>query len=84
MERSFFHVWTWAVTRSWLWNWAVRIVRPFINKDAHEGLLSKVRGPFEGWFRSRDLPAMAEKTFHDRWREMEKTEGTGQIAEDRR
>lgn len=74
MERSFFRVWTWAVTRSWLWNWAVRIVRPFINKDAHEGLLSKVRGPFEGWFRSRDLPAMADKTFHDRWRETQKTE----------
>jgi len=84
MERSFFRVWTWAVTRSWLWNWAVRIVRPFINKEAHEGLLSKVRGPFEGWFRSRDLPAMADKTFHDRWREMEKTEGARQRAESRR
>ena len=74
MERSFFRLWTWAVTRSWLWNWAVRIVRPFINKDAHEGLLGKVRGLFEGWFRNRDLPAMAEKTFHDRWRETQKTE----------
>lgn len=74
MERSFFRLWMWAVTRSWLWNWAVRIVRPFINKDAHEGLLGKVRGPFEGWFRNRDLPAMAEKTFHDRWRETQKTE----------
>jgi L-lactate dehydrogenase complex protein LldF len=84
MERRFFQIWTWVVTHSWLWNWGVRIVRPFINKEAHEGVLSKVRGPFEGWFRSRDLPAMADKTFHDRWREMEKTEGTGQIAEDRR
>jgi len=84
MERSFFRLWTWVVTRSWLWNWAVRIVRPFINKEAHEGLLSKVRGPFEGWFRSRDLPAMADKTFHDRWREMEKTEGARQRAESRR
>jgi len=81
MERSFFRVWTWAVTRSWLWNWAVRIVRPFINKDAHEGLLSKVRGPFEGWFRSRDLPAMAEKTFHDRWKERQKTEFRSQKPE---
>jgi L-lactate dehydrogenase complex protein LldF len=74
MERSFFRLWTWAVTRSWLWNWGVRMVRPFINKEAHEGVLSKVRGPFEGWFRNRDLPAMAEKTFHDRWRETQKTE----------
>ena len=74
MERSFFRLWTWAVTRSWLWNWGVRMVRPFINKEAHEGVLSEVRGPFEGWFRNRDLPAMAEKTFHDRWRETQKTE----------
>jgi L-lactate dehydrogenase complex protein LldF len=74
MERSFFRLWTWAVTRYWLWNLGVRMVRPFLNKEAHEGVLSKVRGPFEGWFRSRDLPAMAEKTFHDRWRETQKTE----------
>jgi len=46
----------------------------FINKEAHEGVITKVKGHFEGWFRSRDLPAMAEKTFHDRWREIEKTE----------
>ena len=73
-ERTFFRLWTWAVTRSWSWDWGVRMVRPLINKEAHEGVLSKVRGPFEGWFRSRDLPAMAEKTFHDRWRETQKTE----------
>jgi L-lactate dehydrogenase complex protein LldF len=70
MERSFFRLWTWAVTRSWLWNLGVRIIRPFINKEAHEGVLNKVKGPFEGWFRSRDLPVMAQKTFHDRWREV--------------
>ncbi len=80
-ERTFFRLWTWTVTRSWLWNWAVRIVRPFINKEAHEGLIGKMRGPFQGWFRSRDLPAMAEKTFRDRWREMEMTEGTKQKGE---
>jgi L-lactate dehydrogenase complex protein LldF len=74
MERVFFRVWTWAVTRSWFWNGAARMVRPFINKEAREGMLRRVRGPFEGWFRSRDLPAMAEKTFHDRWKEKERTE----------
>jgi L-lactate dehydrogenase complex protein LldF len=74
MERVFFRVWTWAVTRSWFWNRASRMVRPFINKEAREGMLRRVRGPFEGWFRSRDLPAMAEKTFHDRWKEKERTE----------
>ena len=72
MERIFFRLWTWAVTRHRLWNWGVRFVRPFINKQAHEGMLREVGGLFKGWFRSRDLPALAEKTFHDRWREIQK------------
>lgn len=81
MERSFFRLWTWAVTRSSLWNWAVKIIRPFMNKDAHEGMLPKMRGLFEGWFRSRNFPAMAQKTFHDRWREKERTEFRSQKSE---
>jgi L-lactate dehydrogenase complex protein LldF len=85
MERIFFRLWTWGATRYRLWNGGVRIIRPFINKEAHQGALSKVKGPFadpfNGWFRSRDLPAMAEKTFHDRWREMEKAEGREEKAE---
>jgi L-lactate dehydrogenase complex protein LldF len=88
MERMFFRLYTWAVTRRWLWNWGTRTVRPFINKEAHQGLLRKVkgpfRGPFNGWFRNRDLPAMAEKTFHDRWKKMEKIEGRKQKAEGRK
>jgi L-lactate dehydrogenase complex protein LldF len=80
MERGFFRLWTWAVTRSWFWNWAIRTIRPFINKEVHEGMLRKARGLFEGWFRSRDLPAMAEKTFHDRWREMNEAESRMQEA----
>jgi L-lactate dehydrogenase complex protein LldF len=83
MERNFFRLWTWAVTRSWLWNWGVRMVRPFINREAHQGVLSKVKGPFKGWFRSRDLPAMAEKTFHDRWKEKEKAGSRRQKSETR-
>ncbi len=74
MERSFFRLWTWTVTRPWLWNLGIRMVRPLINKEMHEGVLRKMKGPFEGWFRSRDLPAMAEKTFRDRWEEMQKVE----------
>jgi L-lactate dehydrogenase complex protein LldF len=74
MERVFFRVWTWAVMRSWFWNGASRMVRPLINKEAREGMIRRGRGSFEAWFRNRDLPAMAEKTFHDRWKEMQKAE----------
>ena len=86
MERIFFRLYTWAVTRRWLWNGGIRIVRPFLNKESHQGVLSNVKGlfgaPFKGWFRSRNLPAMAEKTFLDRWREMEITEGRKQKTGD--
>ncbi|MFH0802063.1 MAG: lactate utilization protein LutB domain-containing protein, partial [bacterium] len=70
IEENFFKVWAQAASRSWLWNLGVRIIRPFLNKDVHEGVISKVKGPFSGWFRSRDLPAMANKTFRERWKEM--------------
>ena len=56
----------------WLWNLGVRMARSFINKEVHEGVVSKAKGPFTGWFRTRDLPAMAEKTFHDRWQEIKR------------
>ena len=64
-------------TRSWLWNLGIRMARPLINKDAHDGVISKMKGPFQGWFRTRDLPAMAGKTFHDRWKEMKSREAQG-------
>jgi hypothetical protein len=28
-----------------------------------------MKGPFRGWFQTKDLPAMAAKTFHERWKE---------------
>lgn len=71
-EEQFFKFWTRAVNRPWLWNLGVRMARSFINKEVHEGVVSKAKGPFTGWFRTRDLPAMAEKTFHDRWQEIKR------------
>jgi len=71
-EEKFFKMWGRAVTRPWLWDWGVRMARPFINKDAHNGVISKAKGPFEGWFRSRDLPAMTRTTFHERWKKIKK------------
>jgi L-lactate dehydrogenase complex protein LldF len=69
-EEKFFKMWTRAATRPWLWNLGVRMMRPFINKDARDGIISKGRGPFAGWFRARDLPAMAETTFHEKWKNL--------------
>jgi L-lactate dehydrogenase complex protein LldF len=75
MERQFFKMWSWAASTPWAWNMGVRMARPYINKDAKDGILSKAKGPFQGWFRSRDIPAMAGATFHDRWKEKLRNKG---------
>jgi L-lactate dehydrogenase complex protein LldF len=75
MERQFFKMWSWAASTPWAWNMGVRMARPYINKDAKDGILSKAKGPFQGWFRSRDIPAMAGFTFHDRWKNNLKSKG---------
>ncbi len=73
-EAHFFRAWAVAVGRSWLWRLGIRLMRPWINQYAQGGVLRKMKGPFQGWFRNRDLPAMAGKTFHDRWKEMKRHE----------
>jgi len=45
----------------------IRMARPYINKDAKEGVLSKAKGLSGDGVRSRDIPAMAGSTFHERW-----------------
>ncbi len=71
-EEKFFKMWGRAATRPWLWNLGVQMARPLINKDARGGIISKAKGPFEGWFRSKDFPAMAGITFHERWKKIKK------------
>ncbi len=70
MEKNFFRMWSWGVTNPGLWKLGVRLMRPFMNSKAKNGVLTKMKGPFAGWFRSRNFPAMAGKTFHDRWKEL--------------
>ncbi|MBP1723494.1 MAG: hypothetical protein H6Q44_1199 [Deltaproteobacteria bacterium] len=75
MERKFFKMFSWAAATPWAWNMGVRMARPIMNKDAQNGVVSKAKGPFQGWFRSRNIPAMAGDTFHDRWKNNLKDKG---------
>jgi L-lactate dehydrogenase complex protein LldF len=68
-ESSFMGMFAWATKRRWRWDLGIRTIRPFINRHVEEGFIREMKGPLEGWFKSRDFPAMAEKTFHDRMRE---------------
>ncbi|MBN1381450.1 MAG: lactate utilization protein [Deltaproteobacteria bacterium] len=69
---KFFDLWRWGTTRAWRWKMAVKTARPFVNRYAKDGTINKTIKPVEGWFRTRNLPAMARKTFHERWAEINK------------
>jgi L-lactate dehydrogenase complex protein LldF len=68
MEAGFMKMFTWATKRRWRWDRGIKALRPLVNRRVEEGFIRGMKGPLEGWFRSRDFPAMAEKTFHDRVR----------------
>ncbi len=72
-EAGFFKAWSMAVKSFWMWKLGISITRPFINKNSHQGVIHKMNGAFGGWFRKRDFPPMAEKTFHEKWEEIKKT-----------
>jgi len=71
-EIRFFKAWAWAIKHPWLWNLGIKMARPFINKNAREGIIRQIKGSFADWFRQRDLPMMAENTFHERWKNLKK------------
>jgi len=72
-EVRFFQAWGMAVQRFWMWNLGISMTRPLMNKNSHNGLIREMKGAFGGWFRKRDFPPMAEKTFHEKWEEIKKT-----------
>ncbi|MBU4317437.1 MAG: lactate utilization protein [Proteobacteria bacterium] len=69
-----FDLWGWGAARAWRWKIAVKTVRPFINRYAKDGVIQKAMAPLDGWFRTRDFPAMSKKTFHERWAKIKKGE----------
>jgi len=65
-ESASIGLFTWASKRASRWNFGARMTRPFFNRQARDGVVSKVAGAFKGWFKSRDLPALPKRTFHER------------------
>jgi len=70
LERFLFKLWSLGVGSSGLWNLGARLFRPIFNLNAHDGVVSRLPGPVVGWFRKRDMPAMAARPFRDRWDEL--------------
>jgi L-lactate dehydrogenase complex protein LldF len=56
---------SWGMRRAWRWNMGVKGVRPAVNAHARDQLIQRM--PFlDGWFRRRNLPAVAKETFHEK------------------
>jgi hypothetical protein len=55
--------------RSWRWNLGIKAIRPFLNKVSRNGSADETKTPLRGWSRSRDLPPVADKTFHERMKD---------------
>jgi L-lactate dehydrogenase complex protein LldF len=68
-ESTFMTMFAWATKRRWRWDLGIKATRPFINRHVEKEFIRGLKGPLEGWFKSRDFPAMAERTFHDRMRQ---------------
>lgn len=54
-----------------LWRMTSKIMRTVLNRGAANGRLSKGPGPMKTWLEGRDFPQMPEKTFHERWKEID-------------
>ncbi len=67
-EARFFKLWGTAAAHTGLWRFFYRLVRPVVARYGKEGKIKAMPGPFEGWFKTRDLPVPARRTFRDRWR----------------
>jgi L-lactate dehydrogenase complex protein LldF len=55
-----------------LYRLTVRLARVLQRPFLRRGRLKRLPGPLGGWTRFRDLPPLATKPFHVRWRELER------------
>jgi L-lactate dehydrogenase complex protein LldF len=66
-----YRLWMEVMRRPWLYRLALRAARFWLRPRAKESWLSRLPGPGAGWTAVRDFPAPAERSFRERWRELE-------------
>ncbi|MEE9913889.1 MAG: lactate utilization protein [Deltaproteobacteria bacterium] len=71
-QTAFFNLWGWGIATGRRWNFGIKLLRPFINRYAQNGVINKMIKPLDGWFKTRTLPALARRTFHERWKKIGK------------
>ncbi len=81
-EARAFKLWRMVVGNSVLYRLTLSVLtqlqRPFIAKN---GMISKVFGPAGAWTRDRDLPPLAQESFHRRWQRKKKNKPSRESSE---
>jgi L-lactate dehydrogenase complex protein LldF len=67
-----YRLWKTALCRPWLYRLGLVCARLFLRPFSKEGWLSRLPGPGSNWTSVRDFPAPAERSFRDRWKELER------------
>lgn len=60
-----------GMSHGWLWTLGAKMMRPFLNRFAHDGTIINIPVGVQDWFRCRDLQAMPAKTFHETWDDLQ-------------
>jgi len=71
-ERVIFAAFAWLLQRPGVYRLSARLGRVLQRPFAHGGRIRRVPLFFGEWTRSRDLPPIAGRTFHERWIELER------------
>ena len=70
-ERTSIRLWAWVMKRPRIYSFAAGLARIGQNLFARQGWIRKFPiFPVSGWTQGRDLPALAAKSFRDRWKEI--------------
>ncbi|MFS8570786.1 MAG: LutB/LldF family L-lactate oxidation iron-sulfur protein [Thermaerobacter sp.] len=73
-----FRAYRWLCERPWAYRWAARAAAALQRPLEEAGWLRGGPGPLKAWTEGRDFPAVAARTFRDRWRDLAAGEGDGQ------
>jgi L-lactate dehydrogenase complex protein LldF len=69
------HAFRWVGVRPRLFQWAGSLAARASRLMATDGWITRLPGHLAGWTKARDFPAMAPRSFQDRWKERRRGQG---------
>ncbi|MGQ0634047.1 MAG: LutB/LldF family L-lactate oxidation iron-sulfur protein [Planctomycetaceae bacterium] len=72
-EELIYRIWSRLMRSPLLYRLMTRLASRALPWFARDGWLGRLPGPLAGWTSCRDFPAPAKRTFHERWRELQRS-----------